>query len=129
MNQESGKITSFTQLNAWQEGHKLALAIYRITKGFPEDERFGLINQMRRAAVSITSNIAEGFARSSYQEKIRFYLISQGSLTELQNQLLLSRDIGYIDKPSFEELAEQSVRVQKITNGLLKGARNVVHNS
>lgn len=123
MKNESSKITSFTQLSAWQEGHKLALAVYRITKTFPDDEKFGLISQMRRAAVSVTSNIAEGFGRGSYQEKIRFYLMSQGSVTELQNQFLLSRDIGYINKPTFKELAEKSIAVHKITNGLIKGAK------
>ena len=123
MNQELGKIRSFTDLAAWQEGHKLVLRVYEITKSFPNDEMFGLVSQMRRAAVSTTSNIAEGFSRSSYQEKARFYSMTLGSLTEIQNQLLIARDVGYLEKQVFDDLAEQSVRVSKITNGLIKGTR------
>ena len=82
------KIKSFTDLNAWKEGHKLVLMIYGITKQFPKEEIFGLTSQIRRCVVSITLNIAEGFSRQSYKEKVRFYSISLGSITELQNQLL-----------------------------------------
>lgn len=76
------KIQSFTDLNAWKEGHKLALIIYEITNKFPKEEIFGLSNQLRRAVVSITSNIAEGFSRQSYKEKAHFYFTSLGSTTE-----------------------------------------------
>jgi len=93
MNQESGKIKSFMDLDAWKEGHRLVLEIYQITKKFPREELFGLTNQLRRAAVSFTSNIAEGFSRNSYKEKLQFYSMALGSLTEIQNQLLISRDI------------------------------------
>ena len=85
MNKELKKIRSFTDLVAWQEGHKLVLKIYDITKDFPKDELFALNIQMKRCAVSITSNIAEGFSRKSPKEKIQFYAISLGSTTELQN--------------------------------------------
>ena len=90
---------------------------------FPKDEVFGLVSQMRRCAVSITSNIAEGFSRQSYKEKVQFYSMAQGSVTELQNQLLVSRDVRYITNEKFQEIAQQSVKVHKITNGLIKGAR------
>ena len=76
MNQKLGKIKSFVDLDAWKEGHKLVLVIYNLTKAFPHEEAFGLNSQMRRCAVSITSNIAEGFSRQSYKEKIQFYSIS-----------------------------------------------------
>jgi len=79
------KIKSFTDLISWQEGHKLVLLIYAITKKFPKEELFGLVSQIRRCAISITSNIAEGFSRKSKKEKINFYHISLDSLTELQN--------------------------------------------
>lgn len=114
-------------LNAWKEGHRLVLNIYKITKEFPREETFGLISQMRRCAVSITSNIAEGFSRQSYKEKSRFYSISQGSVTELQNQLLIAKDVGYITEDEFKKNAEQSVTVHKIINGLIKSSR--AHNS
>ncbi|MDD3487587.1 MAG: four helix bundle protein [Candidatus Moranbacteria bacterium] len=115
---ESKKIKSFTDLYAWQEGHKLVLMIYRETEKFPKKEIFGLTGQMRRCAVSITSNIAEGFSRSTAKDKCQFYSISHGSLTELQNQLLIAKDVKYIDRDLFKKLADQSVIVAKLINGL-----------
>lgn len=126
MNQESGKITTFTDLQAWQEAHQLVLAVYKITQSFPRQEMFGLTDQMRRCAVSITSNIAEGFSRNSYKEKVQFYSMSLGSVTELQNQLLISRDIKYVAPAIFTQIANQSVKVHKIINGLIKRSRSFI---
>lgn len=120
-----GKIQSFTDLEAWKRGHALTLEIYRITKLFPKEELFGLTSQIRRSALSITSNIAEGFSRKSPKEKIQFYFIALGSTTELQNQLLLSRDIGYIDNVVFSKIADLTVEVHKMLNGLIKSAQNL----
>ena len=128
MNQESGKIKSFTDLDAWQEGHRLVLLVYEISKSFPKEEIFGLVSQMRRCVVSITSNIAEGFSRQSYKEKVQFYFISQGSVTELQNQLLIAKDVGFIKQEEFNKITEQSVRVHKIMNGLIKKSK-IIFNS
>jgi len=113
-------ITSFTGLFAWQEAHKLVITIYNITKKFPIEERFGITNQLRRAAVSITSNIAEGFSRKSNKEKNQFYYQALGSLTEIQNQILIAKDIQYIHHEEFEPLARQTVLVSKLINGLIK---------
>lgn len=129
MNQESGKITSFTKLDAWREGHALVMLIYKITREFPKEELFGLVMQMRRCAVSITSNIAEGFSRLSYKEKIQFYMIALGSLTELQNQLLVARDVGFVSDDKFDEISGQTVRVSKILNGLIKKSKSFIPNS
>lgn len=118
------KIQSFTDLIAWQEAHKLVLMIYKTTKEFPKEELFGLVNQMRRASVSISSNIAEGFSRKSYNEKVRFYGMSQGSTTELQNQLLVSKDVGYISSKKFKEIADQTILVHKLINGLIKSSKS-----
>lgn len=120
---------SFTDLDAWKEGHALVLMIYTVTKSFPKDELFGLTSQIRRCAVSITSNIAEGFSRNSWREKVQFYAIALGSVTELQNQLLIARDVGYIDRQIFSKIAEQSVRVNKILNGLIKSSKRFIHDS
>lgn len=117
------RIKSFTDLYAWQEGHKLVLAIYKITKSFPSDERFGLIDQMCRCVVSITSNIAEGFSRRTVKEKGQFFYMSLGSIAELQNQLLITRDLNYIDNKVFQELAQQTITVSKLVNGLIKSSR------
>ncbi|MBU4298422.1 four helix bundle protein [Patescibacteria group bacterium] len=127
MNQEIKKIKSFTDLRTWQEAHKLVLMVYEITKKFPREELFGLTNQMRRAAVSITSNIAEGFSRQSYKEKVQFYSISQGSNTELQNQLLVAKDVGYLELEEFDKIAKQSIEVHKLLNGLIKKSKAILN--
>lgn len=116
---------SFTELHAWQEGHKLVIMTYKITKSFPRDELFGIINQMRRAVISITSNIAEGFSRQSYREKVQFYTVALGSLTELQNQLLVARDVGYTNQVDFKKIAEQTIVVHKLINGLIRKSKEI----
>lgn len=123
MKSESTKIRNFTDLYAWKEGHKLALAIYKITRKFPKEEQFGLVAQLRRAAVSLTSNIAEGFGRRSYKDKAQFYSISLGSLYEIENQLLISKDINYVTQDDFSLLHPQLLTVNKILNGLIKSSR------
>ena len=127
MNRAANKITTFEDLNTWKEGHKLALLIYKITDKFPSKENFALTDQMRRAAVSITSNVAEGFTRQGAKEKIQFYLISKGSLTELQSQLYIARDISYITVEDFTEITNQTITVHKLLTGLIKGADNFLH--
>ncbi|MDD2822452.1 MAG: four helix bundle protein [Candidatus Daviesbacteria bacterium] len=117
---ENNKIKSFTDLIAWQESHQLVLIIYKMLKTFPKEEVFALTDQMRRCSISISSNIAEGFSRQGKKEKMQFYYMAKGSLTELQNQLLVSRDVGYISKEKFTEIADQTVLVHKLLNGLLK---------
>lgn len=126
---EQKPIQSFTDLRAWKEGHALVLMVYEVTKRFPKEESFGLVNQLRRAVVSFTSNVAEGFSRSSWKDKLHFWVMSLGSLTEVQNQLLVARDVLYIDTQAFQKLAEQTVVVGKLTNGLIKSTKNVIHNS
>ena len=103
--------------------------IYAATKKFPKEEIFGLVIQIRRAAISFTSNIAEGFSRNSYKEKLQFYSIAPGSLTEVQNQLLIARDIGYLSQKEFGDIAQQTVEVSKVTNGLIKKSKSVIRNS
>jgi four helix bundle protein len=81
------KITSFNDLKAWQESHVLVVMIYKITDTFPDREKFGLTNQLRRAVISVTSNIAEGFGRQTNKEKVQFYYHANGSLLEIKSQL------------------------------------------
>ncbi|PLX21733.1 four helix bundle protein [Candidatus Parcubacteria bacterium] len=123
MNNE--KIKSFTDLNSWKKSHELVLAIYTTTKNFPKEELFGLTPQIKRSAISITSNIAEGFSRPSYKDKIKFYYIAQGSLTELQNQLLIAKDVKYITNQSFEELANKTITSHKLISGLIKKSKEI----
>jgi len=103
------KIKSFTDLIAWKEGHKLVLNIYEITNHFPSKETFGLTSQIRRCVVSITSNVAEGFSRRTTKDKIQFYTMAQRSLTESQNQLLITRDVGYIKMKGFKNLPHRQL--------------------
>ncbi len=120
-----GKIQSFTDLIAWKEGHKLVLEIYKITSIFPQKESYALVDQMRRCAVSITSNIAEGFSRRTSKEKARFYYMSLGSTTELQNQLLIARDLRYLNKQVFDNIAESTISVHKLLFGLIKSSKGM----
>ena len=114
-----GKLLHFGQLEAWQEAHKLVLTVYQVTRESPSDERFGVTNQMRRAAVSVPANIAEGFKRRGIQEKVRFHNvnISEGSLEEYRYFLILSKDLRYV--PSNEELMSQSETVGRLLHGLI----------
>jgi four helix bundle protein len=129
MNQEVRKIKSFTDLNAWKEAHKLVLLIYGVSKKFPRDEQFGLVNQIRRAVISVSSNIAEGFSRSSYKEKSQFYSMGLGSLTEIQSQLFAARDLQYVTQDEFTDLSSQTIIVNKLINGLIKKSKTMIHDS
>jgi len=118
--ESKSKIKSFTDLIAWREAHKLVLSVYKATKSFPKEEMFCLTSQIRRAVISISSNIAEGFSRNSVKDKCKFYTIALGSLTELQNQLLIGRDLKYLAENDFQNVAQQTVRVSKLISGLKK---------
>lgn len=116
------KIVVFTDLIAWQQAHSLALLIYKVTGTFPKQEIYSLVDQMRRCAVSVTSNISEGFSRKNAKEKQQFYFTALGSLTELQNQLLLSKDLNYLEEEICNRLLKQTESVHKLINGLIKSA-------
>jgi len=116
-------IKKFTELIAWQKSHRLVLDVYKATEVFPRSEVFGLQSQIRRAVVSVTSNIAEGFERGSNKELIQFLIMARASLSETQNQLLIAKDLGYLNKKDFDELADKTVEVHKIINGLIKSLR------
>lgn len=126
---KEGKIESFTDLYAWQAGHVVVLHIYKMTKNFLKEEQFGLTNQIRRAAVSITSNIAEGFSRTSFKEKTQFYSIALGSLTEVQNQLIIAKDVNYTPSDGFSGLLSEIIQTSKLLNGLIKHSKTLILNS
>jgi four helix bundle protein len=113
------KIVQFTDLIAWQEGHALVIKVYKSTKNFPDKETFILSSQMQRCAISITSNIAEGFSRRGKKEKIQFYSTALASLTELQNQLIIAKDLAYIDVNKSVEFDLHTEHVHKLINGLI----------
>ncbi|MDL2277259.1 four helix bundle protein [Parabacteroides sp. OttesenSCG-928-G07] len=107
---------SFEQLAVWQKAHSFVLFIYKVTKKYPKEEIFCLVNQMRRAATSITGNIAEGYVRTTQKEKLRFYNISQGSLEETRNYIILSRDLEYITLEEKEQLTDLASEVSRMLN-------------
>jgi four helix bundle protein len=114
------KIQNFYDLEAWKEGHKLVLDVYKITSDFPNDEKFGIISQLRRAVSSITANIAEGFERYHFNDKIKFYYQARGSNGEVQNFLILSRDLNLINAEVCKNNVEKSKKVGQLINGLIR---------
>ena len=112
------KIEKFEDLDVWKKAHRLVLEIYRITKDFPIEERYCLVSQMRRSAVSIPANIAEGFKKRTLKDKSNFYNISQGSLEELRYYIILTSDLGYLrDSKVFESIFND---IGRMLYGLIK---------
>ena len=107
----------------WREAHALALAIYQATSKFPREELYGITSQIRRAAVSIELNIAEGSKRSTTQDYCRFLDMSQGSTEETKCLLLLARDLQYIDLPTFDQFWEKSCKVGYLLHRLIRSLR------
>lgn len=114
------KITSFKDLRTWQKARELAVMVYKLTESFPDSERFGLTSQVRRSAVSVAANIAEGFSRGGYKDKVRFYAISLGSLTETLSHLLIANDLNFIKSKELTIIEEKVETLHKMTNGLIK---------
>ena len=111
------KIQRFEDLVVWKKSHELALEVYSLTKDLPGEEKFGLVSQMRRSAVSIPANIAEGFKRRGLKDKINFYNISQGSLSELQYYSILVKDLGF--KVNLDKVNNLIPEIGKMLNGLI----------
>lgn len=115
----------FRRLQVWERAHELALAVYLVTRAFPKEEVYGLTSQVRRAAISVPTNIAEGCGRDSAIEFARFLEIGMGSAKELEYQLLLARDLGYVDADEYGNLAEETTQVQRMLHsyiGQLRGS-------
>ena len=110
--------TCFTQLVVWQVAHRVALEIYRLTRSFPNEERYGLAIQMLRAAVSMPANIAEGFGRRKAHDKARFYNIAEASAQELKYHLIMSRDLSYLKEfdPLWRSLEEVCRMLRRLTD-------------
>jgi four helix bundle protein len=115
--------SSYRSLDVWQEARVLTKEIYILTRSFPRIETFGLVSQMRRAALSIACNIAEGQGRWNPRDYRRFVLIARGSTFELEAQIIIAADIGYIDDP--EPLIERTNEIAKKLNGLLRYLRKM----
>ena len=108
----------FEKLNAWQESRKMVLAVYQLLKKFPSEERFALCDQLRRAAISVPSNIAEGNGRMAVKEQIHFLEIAFGSVMEIYSQLQLAVDLGYISDEDFKQVKPLTYNTSKLISGL-----------
>lgn len=115
---------TFQNILAWQKAYDFVLDVYKYTKSFPESEKYGLISQFQRAAVSIIANIAEGYKKIGKADKLRFMNISQGSLEECRCYVILSRDLGYIDNDVYKILYSKIEEASKLLNGYCKAMLN-----
>ncbi|MEW5944968.1 MAG: four helix bundle protein [bacterium] len=115
------KIKDFTDLSVWRRSHGVVLEIYRITKTFPSEEKFGLVRQMRRAAVSVPANIAEGFRKKGKKDKANFYNIAQGSLEEVRYYLILAEDLGC--SKTNDELRSNIEEINRMLYGLIESLK------
>lgn len=119
-------VKSFEELTIWQEARELTNRIYILSKRFPKEELYGLTSQIRRASVSIMSNIAEGFNRRSTKEFINFLIISRASISEVQNDLYISLDLNYINKEDFETIYNHAQKISMSINKLITYLRSQV---
>ena len=120
----SEMLKNYKELNIWQRSYKLCLHIYKVTKRFPKDEMYGLTSQIRRSAVSIPSNIAEGYGRKTTLEYVRFLYIAYGSVCELETQMMISGDLGYMGKERLQELREEIGDIERMLKALIKSLEN-----
>jgi len=118
-----GELKDFRQLTVWEKAHQLALSVYRETQCYPKEETYGLTSQTRRAASSVPTNIAEGCGRNSDQDFARFLQIAMGSVNELDYQLILAQDLGYLRDNVFNSLAQSVMEVKRMLASLIRKVR------
>ncbi|MBU1053239.1 MAG: four helix bundle protein [Proteobacteria bacterium] len=111
---------TYRDLEVWQKSMNLVIEIYKISKGFPKEEAYGLTSQMRRCAISIPSNMAEGYGRNSTNEYLRFLRIATGSLYELQTQMEISMNLYYLNRDEFDKLYELSREIERMLSSLIR---------
>lgn len=118
------KTEGFEQLEVWEKSIDIAVEIYKLTNSFPKSEIYSLANQMRRASSSISANIAEGYGRHSYKEKLQFYKIANGSLLETKSFCYLANRLEYISRSQLDNLLDSFISIQKMINALIRSIRN-----
>jgi four helix bundle protein len=116
---------SFRELIVWQKSMSLVIRVYELTNRFPEKEKFGLVSQINRAAVSVPSNLAEGWGRYSRKEFLNFLYIARGSLAELKTQLEISEKLGYLDQQNYTDIEAQADELSRTLSGLIKSLRGI----
>lgn len=118
------QIITFQDLKVWRKAHQLVLEIYTLTRHFPAEEKYSLTNQVRRAAISVASNIVEGFNRMSVRDSLYFYTVAQGSLEEVKYQLLVAKDLGYLAGIKYTELIQLASEVGKMLNAWCRSQKS-----
>ena len=119
------RVTDFTELDTWKHARALRGELYRMAKNLPDEEKYGLASQIRRAATSVTANLAEGYGRYSYQENVQFCRLSRGSLYELRDHLTSALDAGYIPKDKYEQLNGMTISAIRLVNGYIRATKNL----
>jgi four helix bundle protein len=117
-------MSNFTELKVWQKARALAGEVYAATRSFPRQEMFGLTQQMRRAAISVVSNLAEGHARYTHADYASFVVIARGSTAELEAQVIIAHDLQYIDETTRESLSSKAEEIAKMLNALINYLRS-----
>jgi len=118
-----GTVRQFSDLNAWKAAFKLTLLIYEMTRELPKYELYGITSQIRRSSMSVAANIAEGFGRQTPRDRLRFYFIASGSITETKNYILLIQGLNYIDGNGIIEIKKQLITAHKLLHGLINSTR------
>lgn len=120
------KINSYKDLIVWQKAVASVTSVYALTKSFPQEEKFGIVNQLNRAAVSIPSNIAEGWGRESSKNYLQFLKIARGSLMETETLLVISKNLNYISDSQFSTITQEIEEVSKILQGLINSVQQKI---
>ena len=120
----SEMLKNYKELKVWQKSYQLCLEVYKVTREFPKEERYGLISQIRRSAVSVPSNTAEGYGRKTTPEYIQFLYVAYGSNCELETQILLSGDLGYIKAEESKKLQKDIGEIERMLKALIKSLQN-----
>ncbi|HSY59672.1 MAG TPA: four helix bundle protein [Terriglobales bacterium] len=125
----SRRILDFTDLETWKFARTLRKELFLVVRGFPQEERYNLVSQIKRAASSVTANLAEGFGRYSYQENIQFCRQSRGSLYELRDHLTAALDAGYISEEKYRALDAIAISATRLVNGYIRATKNLKNSS
>ena len=112
-------IRSYRELDVWKQARSLVKSVYQLSNNFPKPEQYGLVSQLRRAAISVPSNIAEGCGGNHYKDSLQFFFVARGSLYEIETQLILSSDLGFILEDELNKELEQVTQCRKLLNGLI----------
>jgi len=121
-------LKNYKELNVWKKAYELCVEIYKVTQGFPKEERYGLTSQIRKAAVSVPSNIAEGYGRKNIREYIQALYIAYGSLCELETQMMLAGEFCYLKPKDLERLLQEMGDIERMLKGLIRALENKAKN-